>query len=715
MIKNRFYFIISVIIVTVLISVFALSGAFKFFDREIVDFITVNNLQEDKAGKKDIAYAMISDFSLKMVDKFYKMGWPWRRKMYGKLAEFTRICGAKSTIFDFHFTERSVFKVSQNRPYRAVDDDSFFAKRIKSNGKVILSYQKRTRADKSKNLKWDKLFFRKSIEVIKKDNSIKINSYLGIYGPILPLLNASAGVGCVNTFLEEDGFARGVKLLFSYQGKYYPGLSLATYMQVKGLNKIILENSTIKVGKIAIPVDDSGYYRIKFYGDNNVYYDFDLLYMFLALDKIKRHYALYQKLIPGKDRYSVEDICQDKAKYSAMLKLLNAKRGKLSPRGKKVQPLTIPVVGLKRWKKDGKIIKRELLYPWTVTGKAIFVGSIASGLQDIWPSPLNRHETGVHFHATAFDNMLQRDFLSVVDSNFIYILFTLIFVLLTSWVSYRLAITRAAFISFVLFVIPFVLSWLMFSVGNLIFYPFSGMVAVAFSFVIITVLRRSIEKRQNSYLKEAFGQYLSPAVIKIILDNPDMLKLGGDRRKMTAFFSDLEGFSSIAESLSPEELVIMLNDYLTRMCDIILKYEGTIDKFEGDAIVAFWGAPLEQPNHALLACQAAVEMQEVMVEMREEYRLENKPQFYMRIGINTGFMVVGNMGSNHRMDYTIMGDAVNLAARLEGANKNYKTYTMVSENTYQFIKNKLVARELDCVRVMGKKEPVTVYELVTDK
>jgi len=241
------------------------------------------------------------------------------------------------------------------------------------------------------------------------------------------------------------------------------------------------------------------------------------------------------------------------------------------------------------------------------------------------------------------------------------------------------------------------------------------MASVAISFTIITTLIRSFEKKQKAYLKHAFSQYLSPKVINIIMDNPSMLKLGGQKRNMTAFFSDLQGFSSISESLSPEDLVGLLNDYLTRMCDIITKYEGTIDKFEGDAIIAFWGAPLDQPDHAYLACKAAIEMQEVMETLRQEYSKVGKPQLHMRIGINTGDIVVGNMGSNYRMDYTIMGDAVNLAARLEGANKIYHTYTMVSHHTNNLIKDRIISRELDNIKVMGKNEPVTVFELLGTK
>jgi adenylate cyclase len=224
-----------------------------------------------------------------------------------------------------------------------------------------------------------------------------------------------------------------------------------------------------------------------------------------------------------------------------------------------------------------------------------------------------------------------------------------------------------------------------------------------------------LERKQKSFITNAFGQYLSPKVIDMLVKNPDKLSLGGERREMTAYFSDVASFSSISEKLSPDQLVALLNEYLTEMTDIIAKYDGTVDKFEGDAIIAFWGAPLDQPDNALKCCLATIDMQNRMKEIRARFEEEGKPVLNVRMGINTGPMVVGNMGSQTRMDYTIMGDSVNLAARLEGANKYYDTYTMISHFTYDKVKDEVEVRELDTIRVVGKKEPITVYELLETK
>ena len=184
---------------------------------------------------------------------------------------------------------------------------------------------------------------------------------------------------------------------------------------------------------------------------------------------------------------------------------------------------------------------------------------------------------------------------------------------------------------------------------------------------------------------------------------------------MTAVFSDVAGFSSISEKMEPDELVVLLNEYLSEMTDIVLKYGGILDKYEGDAIMAFFGAPLDDPEHTKKCCLMALEMQERLAELRREWQKQGKPQLRVRIGINTGPMVVGNMGSKVRMDYTIMGDAVNLASRLEGVNKEYGTEIIISQDTYEACREEIEVRELDSIRVVGKKEAVAIYELLCRK
>jgi adenylate cyclase len=208
-----------------------------------------------------------------------------------------------------------------------------------------------------------------------------------------------------------------------------------------------------------------------------------------------------------------------------------------------------------------------------------------------------------------------------------------------------------------------------------------------------------------------FGKYVSPEVVSQMMDNPP--ELGGIDRELTVFFSDIRGFTSLSETLTPQELVKHLNEYLSAMTDIILDTGGTLDKYVGDEIMCFWGAPLDVPDHARRACQCALLQRKRLAELNAAWPEERR--LAIGIGINTGIMTVGNMGSAGRMNYTLMGDNVNLGARLEGTNKVYGTMIIVSEYTYAQVKDEFIFRELDTIRVKGKNRPVVIYELVDER
>ena len=236
------------------------------------------------------------------------------------------------------------------------------------------------------------------------------------------------------------------------------------------------------------------------------------------------------------------------------------------------------------------------------------------------------------------------------------------------------------------------------------------------------VLNYAIEGQQKRFIKGAFKQYLSPVVIDRLVADPDNLSLGGELRELSIFFSDVAGFTGISEHLGPEDLTSLLNTYLTAMTNIILEEGGTVDKYEGDAIIAFWNAPLDLPDHPICAVRAAVRCQAKLDEMRPELYAKFGKELYARIGINTGLVVVGNMGSEQRFDYTFLGDAGNLASRLEGINKQFDTSILISEHTaarlsaHSKLSCDLVSQEAEIplqeisrVRVVGRKEPVRVY------
>jgi adenylate cyclase len=205
-----------------------------------------------------------------------------------------------------------------------------------------------------------------------------------------------------------------------------------------------------------------------------------------------------------------------------------------------------------------------------------------------------------------------------------------------------------------------------------------------------------------------FAKYVSPQVVEQLLVNPP--ELGGVDKEITVLFSDIRGFTTLSETLTPQALVNHLNVYLTEMTDLIFKYYGTLDKYVGDEIMCFWGAPLPQKEHAILACQCALKQIEVLNELNRSWPPEKR--INIGIGVNSGIMTVGNMGSPGRMNYTLMGDNCNLGARLEGTNKEYGTTIIISEYTYGLVKDRVVARELDNIRVKGKNKPVLIYELV---
>ena len=246
------------------------------------------------------------------------------------------------------------------------------------------------------------------------------------------------------------------------------------------------------------------------------------------------------------------------------------------------------------------------------------------------------------------------------------------------------------------------------------------LVSVGVTYIGIVLYDFIIEQQDKKYLKNTFGAYISPDLIDQMYEDKQEPKLGGQAGYHTAFFSDIQSFSSFSEILEPEKMVSLMNEYLTEMTSILLNHNGTLDKYIGDAIVAFYGAPVALENHEYHACMTALEMDRKLNELRVKWKSEGGwPKLVHnvrhRVGLNSGEMVTGNMGSSMRMNYTMMGDTVNLAARLEPAAKQYGVYTFVAENTYKVVKDQFEWRLLDFIRVKGKNKPVKVYELFSEK
>lgn len=361
----------------------------------------------------------------------------------------------------------------------------------------------------------------------------------------------------------------------------------------------------------------------------------------------------------------------------------------------------IPVTDILREKIPGALLK----------DKIVLVGSTAVGIYDWWVTPFSNVYPGLEIHANIVDSILSKDFLYQPAWAALFDILAIIFAgLLLGIILPKLGVISGIVVSLLIFAGYILFCHYLFSQMGMILnlvYPLSVLV---FTYISITAYRYFVEEGEKRFIKNAFSTYLAPRIVEQLIQSPEKLELGGEQRKITAFFSDIEGFTSISEKLEPGELVKLLNDFLTAMTDIILKYEGTVDKFEGDAIVAFFGAPNEMENQAETACMVCIEMQKKLAELREIWKEESKPELKMRIGLCTGYAVVGNMGSENRMDYTMMGDTVNTAARLEGVNKVYGTYILIGETTYKEAGDGIISREIDSVNVIGKKEPVAVYQ-----
>jgi adenylate cyclase len=358
--------------------------------------------------------------------------------------------------------------------------------------------------------------------------------------------------------------------------------------------------------------------------------------------------------------------------------------------------------------------KQPQVPPEEFRGKTVFIGGSAPGILDLRPTPFSPVYPGVEILATVLDNLVHKDFVRTASLQ-VFLLFLALLSFITS--------VGASVLKKIWMTVPFAVFCLGLPAGAACLAFVSGywlefvapVFVVVIAFTSTMVLNYSIEGRQKRFIKNAFRYYLNPDVIERVLENPSLLRLGGEKRIISSFFSDVAGFTSISEGLSPEGLVNLLNDYLSEMTDIILLTGGTLDKYEGDAIIAFWNAPLDQPDHAVRACRSALACQKRLAELSPVFMKNYGHELSMRIGVNSGPAVVGNMGSHSRFDYTAMGDTINLASRLEGACKQYGIPILVGESTFLMVKDVILAREVDLIRVVGKSKPERVYQILGEK
>jgi adenylate cyclase len=351
--------------------------------------------------------------------------------------------------------------------------------------------------------------------------------------------------------------------------------------------------------------------------------------------------------------------------------------------------------------------------PADLKDKLVLVGVTLVGGQgsDLRVTPFKEAEPGIFTHASVASNLLDGKVMSRPPS--------MVFIEMTMMLLMAIALGASiprikSFALKAMVIVAFIGAWLLvdlwlFASGTQLatVMPVTSVLGTSFSLIFLGYLSVDREKLK---LRNTFTRYLGEDVMEEALKNPDKLNQG-EKREMTVLFSDIRGFTTLSERMLPEKLASFINEYLSPMTRIVFEEKGTLDKYIGDAVMAFWNAPLDQPDHAVRACRAAWAMLLKLEELKAKWRSENYPEFDIGVGINTGPMIVGNMGSDVRVDYTVMGDAVNLASRLEGTNKEYETRVIVGEGTYPHVKDQIILRRLGAVRVKGKRKPVRIYEL----
>ncbi|HEY8270859.1 MAG TPA: CHASE2 domain-containing protein [Pseudobdellovibrionaceae bacterium] len=483
---------------------------------------------------------------------------------------------------------------------------------------------------------------------------------------------------------DSDGYVRRYPMYYRSGNKlgssFIPSLTLQSYLlsgplraevkmgvNSKGEKKIdefnIYNVDTTPETKIAtLPVDKSGEILINFYGRQ------------MSLPYV-----------------SAKELFNDKP-------TIRVQRGVKTAEGKQIQIL------------EKEFDKKEFF-----KNRSVLVGATAVGVYDLRNTPIDTNYPGPELHLTMLANLLDNNFLiswGKEASAMPWVLLVLGLALTCAWAYVDSLVSFAVFAGVMLAGLALDI-WLFLS-RKMMLHTFLPVVLIMICFFSIQVYRYFTEEKKKRELKSTFSKYVSPAVVDELLKDAENLKLGGRKEYMTVFFSDVRGFTTISEKLAPEELSRVLNLYLTPMTELIFKNNGTLDKYIGDAIMAFFGAPVKHPNHAKEACRCALQNLAKLKELQKEFESQGLPYIDIGIGINTGAMSVGNMGSNIVQNYTVMGDSVNLAARLEGINKEYGTRIIISQFTYEEVKDAFTAREVDRVRVKGKYEPVRIFELVCE-
>ncbi len=484
------------------------------------------------------------------------------------------------------------------------------------------------------------------------ESSLYSQDFKGGIIPIDVLLQATKSLGFLNIRPDDDGIIRRVPLVYFYKENYYPQVGYSGFLMGQKHGDIIVKSNAFITNGLSIPVTQNDKYFINWYGSG-------------GKDGVFKYYP-----------------------FAAVFQSALA----MQTGGEPSLPNN------------------------TFKDKYIILGATASGLSDLRPTPFINPYPGMEIWATTLSNFLNKDFVTIVPD----------------WINF-LHVILVAFITFIIFmrlkpkfanplmllVIAYILgiTVLLWNADRILLNLSMPLIGFVLSYGYSATISYIMEGRSKRDIKKVFTRYLHPDVIETLLIDPDSVKIGGDSITATVLFTDIANFTTFSEGKTPKELVGLLNEYFDKITGIVLENNGLLDKYTGDGIMAIFGAPIPKEDHAIMACSAALEHRKYCQKLqqeKQEFNAADNFHIHTRIGVNSGPIVAGNIGSKNRMDYTAIGDNVNLAARLEGVNKIYKTQIMLSESTYDLIKEQFLCRELDRLRVKGKTEPTSVYELLDE-
>lgn len=590
--------------------------------------------------------------------------WPWSRDVMADLVFKLKSYGVKATVFDMVFAEYDrtsphLLAEQLNVPADALkNNDQMFANAIKDANNVVTGFivagDKQTRRIP---------YTAQPIRIKRNDKIDVLNDVFSLRGVAtnLPELSKFAkGNGIFLATPSNDGIIREIPLLVEFKDTLYPTLGL------EALRVAHDGREFLKVRKAENP-NSNAHYEI-YIGQSGIV---------IPVQKDGKMRIRFRELNRDTDYVSAHKILDDR--YSQEI--------------------------------------REKLFQ-----KIVFVGTSAEGLKDIRSTPLNVFIPGVELHVNLVEQILQNDFVFRNDyiAKNIEALAILIIGILVFIISRFAGVFLSTVITTVLIFSMMAVASTAYSDYGLLFDPLYPSVCIILIFIITTILNYIRSESQAKEVKEAFGMYLSPDVLQEVTNNPDTLKLGGEMRELSVLFTDIRNFTTISENLTPEELINTMNDFLTPMSDVVMKTRGTIDKYMGDAMMAFWNAPLDDDNHARHAVKAAIEMRHVLdpinKELESKARKEGRTPLVLAagMGVNTGLCSVGNMGSKQRFAYSALGDAVNLASRLEGQTKSYGLDLLIGEDTAKQVRDFAIV-EIDKIQVKGKTKPVRIYTVLGDE